>query len=159
MRALEILAAVELIGGHQCALLHLVENILHVDEAASGHVEADSGAGELLDKHRNVELVAVVAGNITTLENVGQRLRHLTERRAVTDIIVSDVMHLGTLLRDVHLRIDTAAFLLFGASVGIDLDITELHYPVTRDVGAGGFEIKKNDWACQIEFHITCIGI
>ena len=98
-----ILAAVELIGGYQCALLHLVENILHVNEAASGHVEADSGAGKLLDKHRNVELVAVVAGNITTLENVGQRLRHLTERRAVADIIVSDVMHLGTLLRDVHL--------------------------------------------------------
>ena len=51
---LEVFLAVELICSHEGALLHLVEDILHVDQAAAFEVEIHPRTEELLDEQRHI---------------------------------------------------------------------------------------------------------
>ena len=53
----ELLAAVELHGSREGALLHLVEDDLHVDKLTACHVEVDTGTEKLLGQQGHIEAV------------------------------------------------------------------------------------------------------
>ena len=113
----ELFPAIEFVSGHERALLHLVEDILHVDETAFVQVYVESGTQKLFDEYRNVEFVRVVASEVASFDVSPQRFGDLAESGAVGDILVVDVVDGRGGLRNVHLRVDPAR-LDFLAAVG-----------------------------------------
>ena len=87
---LEILVAVVAIGGHEGSRLLLVVDGLHVDHACAGDVEINAGALELLVEQRDVEAVAVAAGDVASAEHLCQR--HGTRRKVGSLRTSSSVM-------------------------------------------------------------------
>ena len=55
----QILAAIEFIGSRQRALLHLVENDLHVHKLAAAHVNVHTGTKELFRQDGDIKTVGV----------------------------------------------------------------------------------------------------
>ena len=66
MRIFERASAVELIGSRKGALFHLVEDDLHVDKLAFGHVDIDVGTKELFCQQRDIETVGVESGQVAS---------------------------------------------------------------------------------------------
>ena len=110
VRVFQILSTIELIRGHESALFHFVEDILDIYQAAITQIEANPCASELLYKHRDIELVAVVPGDIASAEKIIERTGDLTECRLFGHILIRDMMNRGALGRDRHLRINSSAF-------------------------------------------------
>ena len=68
MRVLEVGLAVKSVGSAEGALLFFVKDVLHIYTQAIAEVKVASGPEEFFGQHRNVELVAVVPGEVTTLK-------------------------------------------------------------------------------------------
>ncbi len=148
----EIASAIELVCGYERALLHLVEDILHIYEFTPGNLKIQSGSAKLLDKQRNIELIAVISGNVTPLEYLEKSFGNLAERRLVFHHLVGDVMHGCRPGRYGHAGIEPAGLGL-RMPVGINFDITQFYYPVSGYIGTGGFQIKENQRSLKIQFH------
>ncbi len=134
----EVLVAVELVGGYERTLLHLVKDVLHVDEAAPLEVDADAGAHELLDEHRQVETVGVESSEVAAGDELFERPGDLREGRTILHILVGDAVNGGRLFGDVYAGVDLAGLddLL---AVGHHLDHRDLDDAVFGGVDAGGF--------------------
>ena len=130
MCVLEVATAVELIGCNEGALFHLVEYVLHVDEMASFDFKVQSAACELFHQQRHVELVAVVASYVASVEDGEEGFGHLPESGAVLHVFVSYMMYCRRFRRNRHFRIDSSAFLLLCA-VGTHLYVGKFHYAVS----------------------------
>ena len=78
----QVLAAIKFVGSYQVARFALVEDSLHVDKTRLGEVELDTCTAQFLIKHRDIETVAVEAGDVTAGEYIGEVFGHLLERRA-----------------------------------------------------------------------------
>ena len=141
--ALELLSAEELVCGGQIARLHLAEDRVGVEDAASGGGELDAATGEFAGEHRHVELADVVAAEIAPLEIDCEVPGELAERRRILHVLVRDVVNGGRLGRDGHLGVDQTGFCLAG-TVGHDLDDRELHDPVDEKIDAGRFQVEKD---------------
>ena len=68
MRLCEVLTAIELVGSHERALLHAMEDILYVDKTAFVQIDIHARAEKLLDQHRDIELIGVIAPEIAPLD-------------------------------------------------------------------------------------------
>ena len=68
MRLCEVLTAIELVGSHERALLHAMEDILYVDKTAFVQIDIHARAEKLLDQHRDIELIGVIAPEIASLD-------------------------------------------------------------------------------------------
>ena len=158
MCAIELLAAIETIGGHEGARLLLVEDVLHVDEVGIVRVEADACAQKLLDEQGNVEAVGVVACEVAALEDLFELLGELLERGLVGHHLVGDMVDGSRFGGDVHLGVDEeiARFLL---TIGHHLDVTELDDSVTGDTDTSGFEVEEDEGFLEMEFHKRCLEV
>ncbi len=160
---LEVLLAVELVGGDEGALLHLVENVLHIDQTAAGEVEVEARTEELLDEQGHVELVAVVAREVGVADVLHQAGGQLLEGGLVLDVVVGDAVDGGGLFGDVDgvaLGVDRAHTLHagVGAVVGHDLVEAYLDDVVVAHLHTGGFEVEEDDGFGEVEFHGCFLG-
>ena len=155
---LEVFVAVELVGGHEGALLHLVEDVLHVDEAAAAEVEVDACAEELFDEQGYVELVAVVACEVGVADILQQAGGQLAEGGLVGHVGIGDAVHGGGNLGDVYgvavgvggaHALDTRV----GGAVGHHLVQAYLHDVVVTHLHAGGLEVEEDDGFGEAQFH------
>ena len=155
---LQVFLAVELVGGHQRALLHLVEDVLHVDQAAAAEVEVDACTEEFLHQQRHVELVAVVAREVGVADILQQAGCQLAEGGLVGHVGVGDAVHGGGLLGYVHrlaLGVGGAHALHagVGGAVGHHLVQAYLHNVVVAHLHAGGLKVEEDDRFGEVEFH------
>ena len=149
---IEVLVAVESIGGHQRALLHLVEDVLDVNEFPFAEVEIDAGTQEFFRQQRNVETGGVVACDVAAFHPLGERFGYLAENRLVLDVVVADVVDFLRFPRDGHLGVDEPAFLL-DVAVGEDLHGSDLDDAVARNVKPCRLQIEKQQGIVEFEFH------
>jgi len=112
---LHLSAAIEFISSSEVATLHLVEDGLCVDESNLGEVEVDACTQELLCKHRNVEVVGVVACEVTALELLAELRSQRLKRRRILHVVVGDARQFHHLMRYRLLWIDKEVFALFCA--------------------------------------------
>ena len=73
MGVLQFLVTVETIGGLEGALLHLVEDVLYVDEVTAFEVERLSDAEELLYEEGHVEFIGVIPCEVGISDEFGNR--------------------------------------------------------------------------------------
>ena len=126
-----------------------MEDVLHVDETAAFEIHVDARPQELLDQHRQVEAVGVEAAEVAAADELFERLGDLREGRAILDVLVRNAVDGGSLLRNVHFRIELAGFDdLF--AVGHDLGHRNLDDAVFGGVHAGRFEVEEDDRALEV---------
>ena len=79
MSILQVLTAIELVGGRKGTLLHLVEDNLHVDKLATTQVDVHLGTEEFFGQQGDIETVGVEASQVATLDVVGYATCHFLE--------------------------------------------------------------------------------
>ena len=152
VRVVEVFLAIKLIGRHEVALLHFVEDVLHVHELAARDVEVDARADKLLYEHRYVETVGVETGKVAACKYSLQFVGEVAEVRFVRHVGISYAIHGRGFCRDVNAGVEAqGAFFL--RAVGQDLDVAEFYDAVGGNVQPRGFYVEKHDGAVQIEFH------
>ena len=158
MGVLKVFVAVELVGCHEGALLHLVEDVLHVDEAAAAEVEVDAGAEELLDEEGHVELVAVVAREVGVADVVHEAGSEFAEGGLVGHVGVADAMDGGGELGDVDgvaVGVGGAHALDAGVGGAVGHHLVEAYFDdvVVSDLHTGGFKVEEDDGFGEMELH------
>ena len=123
MGVFQILAAIEFIGSRQRALLHLVENDLHVHKLAAAHVNVHTGTKELFRQDGDIKTVGVEARQVASFNVIGNVARHFLECGAVGYIGIVDAMNGRCFGRNGHFGVDTHGFGLL-IPVGIYLEVT-----------------------------------
>ena len=156
MSILQVLTAIELVGGRKGTLLHLVEDNLHVDKLTPAQVDVHLGTEELFGQQGDIETVGVEASQVATLDVVGYATCHFLERRAVGHIGIIDAMYSRCRLGNMHTRIDAHRLRLF-VSIRINFEITNLDDTIAIDISTSGLQIEEHQWIFQIQFHIICL--
>ena len=159
MSVVEVLVAIETVGGLEGALFHFVEDVLHVDKAALFEAEGVAGTEELLDEHGDVEFVGVVARQVG-IANEGCHLGgKFAEGGLVGHVGIADAVDGGGYFGNM----DCAALGIGGANtadkglggvVGVDFVKADFDDVVAADVDASCFEVKKDDRFGKFEFHL-----
>ena len=95
MRIVEVLVTIELERGTQGALLHLVEDVLDINQVAVVHPEGNVAPKELFRQQRHIEPIGIESGEVTpvqpTVEPVGQG----GKRRGLLHELIGDAVHRG----------------------------------------------------------------
>lgn len=149
----QIAVTVELVGSHEVARLHLVEDVLHVHHQAVAQVEALAATQELLHQQRHVELVGVEASQVGVAYEGQQVVGNFRECGLVLDILVGDAVDGRALLGNVDAWVDELRTLDLLA-VRHHLDEGDLHDFVLADIQAGGFQIEKQKGFGKVDLHI-----
>lgn len=158
MGVVEVLVAVELIGGLEGALFHLVEDVLHIDQAAAIEGEVETEAEHLLDEHRHIELVGIVAREVAIADELDDAWGKLLESGLVGHVGIADAVDGGSGFGNVYGvaggigGTDALHEGLF-AGVGVDFVETDFYNMVGADLYAGGFEVEEDNGFSQFQLH------
>jgi hypothetical protein len=125
MGMVQIFTAIKAVCGLQGALLHFVEYILDIDQAAAFEVEMVSAAEELFHQHGYIKLVRVIAGKISFAYEGGYLWCRLAESGFIGHIGISDAVYGRGYFWDVDGSAVSvygpyALDVLFGGLVGVD---------------------------------------
>ena len=152
MGVFQVLAAIELISGRQCALLHFVEDNLYIHKLAAAHIYIHVCTQEFFRQYRNIKAIGIESGKVAAFNIIGYIACHFLERGAFCHIFVVNAMNGRSLFRYVHFGIDAHGF-GFLVSVGIYFEITDFYYSVRVNVCTGGLQVKKDNRIFKIQFH------
>ena len=146
----QFLVAVETVGGLQGALLHLVEDVLHVNQAAAFEVEGNPGPKEFLHQQGHIEFIGVVARQVGIANKGGNLLGQLGEGGLVGHVGIGYAMYGGGKLGDVDgltLGVDRADAVDagFGGASGQDFVKADFNDMVVTYIDACGFEVEEYD--------------
>src|SRR5687768_9096746 len=83
MCPLEILVTIKLVSCTKCSLLHLMKNMLNIDELSSFHVKLRSRTEKLLHQQLNIETIGTISTEITTIQHLFQLMCHLFESGSI----------------------------------------------------------------------------
>ena len=162
MGVFKVLATIELVGGLKGTLLHLMEDVLDIDESPAFEVERLSGAEEFLHQQRYVELVGIVSCKVGIADKSGYLGREVTECRFIGHIAIADAVdgggEFGYMKRfsAVVDGTDTVHEKL-RALVWINLVEADFHNVVSPDIYSSCFEVEEDNGFLQVEKHVQCV--
>ena len=148
----EILVAIEFVGGREGSLLHLVVDNLHIDKTRTGEVNINTGMQEFLSQEGDVEAVGVESRDIAALKETLHLTGNLGKCGFVAHVVVGDMMNGSCCRRNRHTRIDAIGLRLLFA-VRIDLQQADFHNVVVGDGSTCRLQVKEDDRLGEFEFH------
>ena len=152
MCILQILAAVELVCGSECAAFQLVVDVLHIHAAGKCQVDIYACTYELLGKQWNIETVAVESSQVTTLEKVCQFPGLGAEGRAVLYIGIIYAVYLACLLGDMTLGVDAHRQRL-AVAVRLHAYQAYLDNAVVCNIDTRSLQVKEDYGLFEIQLH------
>src|SRR5690349_2751190 len=106
MCTIEVLIAIELICSAQGSLLHLVKNLLYINELPSFHIKLYLRPEKLFHQQWNIKAVAIVSRNITPIQHLLELMGYLLKFWRILDHFIRDAMYVARRFGDGNFRID-----------------------------------------------------
>ena len=144
----KVAVAVELHGGRERALLHLVEDVLHIHQAALAYVKVGTCAGKFLYEQRHVVGIGVEACKVALAEACCQLGGTRLEARTFRHVGIVYAVDGRGLLGDVAARVESQRFALLRA-VGEHFYVGQLDDTILSDIEASGLNVEEDDGSCQ----------
>src|SRR4051812_23073646 len=94
MCTIQLLITIKLIGSTQCALFHLVKDLLDIYKPAPLHIKLNLYAQKLFHQQGNIKTITVVTSYIAAVKHLLEFMSGLPESRRIFHHFISDTMYI-----------------------------------------------------------------